>query len=119
MIKLIRNITIFFIIGISSLILISQFINFPFKNSSNISEITKHVNQEHGNKFDLSKLQLNVEKIYNPVEKINFAGSSSSLFLLVSFIFLIILNFRNIFFSKPLFANNHFVSSFLIPPKFS
>lgn len=119
MLKLIRNIATFFIIGISSVILISQFINFPFKNSSNISEITKHFNQEHGNKFDFSKLQLNVEKIYNPVEKINFAGSSSSLFLFVSFIFLILLNFRKIFFSKPLFTNNHFIISILIPPKFS
>lgn len=119
MIKLIRNIATFFVIGISSLILISQFINFPFKNSSDITEITKHFNQEHGNKFDFSKLQLNVEKIYNPVEKINFAGSSSSLFFFISFTFLILLNFRKIFFLKPLFANNHFISSFLIPPKFS
>lgn len=119
MLKLIRNIATFFIIGISSVILISQFINFPFKNCSNISEITKHFNQEHGHRFDFSKLQLNVEKIYNPIEKINFSVGSSFPFILSWFTFLIILNFRKIFFSKPLFANNHFVSSFLIPPKFS
>lgn len=119
MLKLTRNIALVLLIGICSLLLISQFNTFNFKNNSSISQITEHFNKEHSHKFELSKLQLNIEKIYNPIAKINFAGSSIASFLLVSIAFLIILNFKKIAFSILQFINIHFVTTFLIPPKFS
>ena len=119
MLKLTRNIALILLLGICSLMLISQFDAFVFENYSDISKITEHFNKEHSHKFELSKLQLNIEKIYNPIAKINFAGSSIASFLLESVAFLIILNFKKIAFSILQFINIHFVTSFLIPPKFS
>ena len=119
MLKLTRNIALILLLGICSLMLISQFDAFVFENYSDISKITEHFNKEHSHRFDLSKIQFHAHKIYKPIEKINFAESSYSLFAVLGFTFLIILNFKKKVFSILQFINIHFVTSFLIPPKFS
>lgn len=119
MLKLARNIASILIIGICSLLFVSQFSSFLLKSNSNITEITEHFNKEHSHKFDLSKIQFQAQKVYNPIEKINFTESSFNSFAALCFAFLIILNFKKIFFQILRFTNNQFVTSFLIPPKFS